>query len=438
MATFLLAKAKTYIEVTNVSYNGKTYQKAKATIEITPEGIAIWEVTMENNADTSGKGKGWTTVSLYLKIGRTEVINDHYNSGSYISFPEGNGTTNSGEFKLSDPNATDVPIELRVCCMQDAYKEGKWSDEGIYDSISETLSRPSYTNGTAPTLTIKDLGTKFSLSGTLGKAGTNNILKESVLYYTTNGEEPDARTDYTEKVDLGTDSGKDFYKEYPIPLGCEKVIAVVYCYFKYNTTHNYKGHLSADVKYYKKPSDPGTPVKIDYNKKRLTIKEPWIFSWGSSKPGNANSPIKGYRLRVLKNGKAIPIKNANGQILTKDNSSTPDDRYKYYYDRTVINQTTGYVSTSMTFYPAINDFKPKDTVEVVVQAYAKNGDGEFLTSGAVSSAVPEPLTVENAATVRIKADGTWKEGQVYIKAGGTWKEADTVYIKANDTWIEAI
>ena len=88
----------------------------------------------------------------------------------------------------------------------------------------------------------------------------------------------------------------------------------------------------------------------------------------------------------------------------------------------------------MTITISKQEIVPGDTVKISIEAYSKNGIGTKLLSGAVESA---QYLVQNAGIVRIKASGSWKEGQVYVKVSGAWKEADIVYAKVNGVWKES-
>jgi hypothetical protein len=190
--------------------------------------------------------------------------------------------------------------------------------------------------------------------------------------------------------------------------------------------------VSLAVKQYVAPSAPGAPV-ISYSKSRLTIKENWTFTWPAAVQANSSSPMKGYRIRLYKNGANIPIKDASGKVLSTIRSGSTDD---YIYD----TESTG---TSIIINPVLHNFKAGDTVQLGIYSYTRHGlnndRGQMFNGGGtgaaqVSSSV---TTVRNAGIVHVKPNGTWVEGQVYVKVNGAWAEADIVNTNVNGVWKES-
>lgn len=183
------------------------------------------------------------------------------------------------------------------------------------------------------------------------------------------------------------------------------------------------------ITYYAAPNNPGIPV-LSYTKSRLTLREPWTFSWNAAEPGNAHghNVVKGYRIRLYKNDKTIHIYDSSGTQLTKLSGIVADD---YVYD----SEST---TTRITIDPVKHGFKVGDTVELGIYAYSKNGIGGMLFSGNASDErVSEAATVQNAGVMHVKVSNAWKEGQVYIKVGNAWKEAETVSVKTSAGWKES-
>ena len=292
-----------------------------------------------------------------------------------------------------------------------------------------TLHYSTYTNGTDPSITITDRGDNTCLiSGVLGTEGTNNKLSSATLYYTTNGEEPNSSDPDTTKVSLTAKSGGSYSKSIAIPSSCSIIWAVVYCKFAYNQTNT--KHTSKSVKYYAAPGNPGIPTLTtgSFKNNRLTVKQNWTYSWTAAVGANTNSPIKGYRIRLWKNGTTTPIKDSSGNQLSEIRSGSTGD---YIYDR----EST---STSITIDPVINSFKAGDEVELSIFAYTRNGKEEQLFSGgAVTSVISEKTAVENAGIVKFKTAGSWVEGQVWVKANNAWYEAETVSTKVAGSWKES-
>lgn len=331
---------------------------------------------------------------------------------------------------------------LWICCdgdgtnttkTADAYYE-QYKDGGNRSSLKSTSANAAVnlsissnvtvaTNGSAPTISITDNGNNTAtISGKLGSNGTLNSLQSSTLYYTTNGSEPAGGTWYTTSVDLGSTSGGDYSHAINIPSGCNKIWAVVYCTFAYNTTNT--GHQSKSVTYYGIPGDPGTPV-ISYSKTRLTVKEPWTYTWNAASAGT-NMPIIGYRIRLYKNNSAVSLSAGSGNYIA------PNGSYNYL-DR----EST---STTVMIDPVAFGFTAGDTVYLGVYAYAKRGDGVqvFNQNGVgAGNKVSAVSTVQNAGIMRVKPSGAWKEGIVHVKVNGVWKEADLVQTKVSGAWKES-
>jgi hypothetical protein len=163
---------------------------------------------------------------------------------------------------------------------------------------------------------------------------------------------------------------------------------------------------------------------------RLTIKKLWKFHWGPATKRNDSSQLVGYRIRLYKNGKTIPIKNASGSQLSSLRPTTTDD---WIYDR---NST----STEITIDPVLHGFVPGDTVYLGVYAYSKDNNGKQLFNdggGGEYQLTSSSEPVLNAGVVQVKVGDGWTEGQVWVKTPDGWKEADTVSTKTADGWKES-
>lgn len=455
----------------------------------------------------------------------TNGTNNKLSSGKIYYTTNGKDpSTSSSSVTLSSTGTTlNVPSGASSSTVK-AFAYGTFAHNNDSSSVA-TKTVYYYTNGSSPTVSVKDNGNNtFTVSGKLGSNGWNNGLSSATLYYTTNGKAPDSGQSWTTSVSLtSTGSGGSYSKTYNIPSGCTKVYAIVYCSFARNTTNsgnaiaavkyytaigkpaisitdNYDNTFtisgtkasngtnntattsyawgystsygnsgtgaksltiatpgnatrtvyakataspswsgdsaktattSLDIKQYVAPSAPGTPV-IAYSKSRLTIKENWTFTWTAATKTNRSSPIKGYRIRLYK----------NGSLVTGITGSTSSDTIKKgsgsneYLDR----EST---SCTVTFDPTAFGFVPGDTVQLGIYSYTRNGSsntGAQLFNGGgdgsahVKSAVS---TVRNAGIVRVKPNGSWVEGQVYVKVDGSWREAETVSTKVSGNWKES-
>lgn len=305
---------------------------------------------------------------------------------------------------------------------------------------------------TAPSISIKDNGNNTAtISGTQSTAGTNNNFESSTLYYSFLGYPGDNKNSKIETVDMTTSKynynisipsniNSDsrlraiIQNKFKVFTGIENVGSTNEEFIYENKTLNTISHSAytsgIDVSYYAAPGSPGTPI-ISYTKSRLTIKEPWTFTWPAAKAANDDSPVLGYRIRLHKKDKTsgtkttIHIKDAAGNVLSKQNPSTSS--LDLYYDRAGD-------ATSIKIYPGA-DFKVGDKVQLSVFAYTQFGDKTWRFSEA--AAYSKEYEVQNAGVVHVKVAGQWKEGQVYVKVAGAWKEAETVNVKANGVWKES-
>lgn len=287
-----------------------------------------------------------------------------------------------------------------------------------------SLTYTSYTNVTAntPTITNNNDGT-FTITAAAGTAGTNNAVKSTTLYYRLGSS-----GDYTKASSLVVANKA---------LTCADSVKeqTIYAYSIVDGTYNdeQSDTVSSAIPNYKAPGNPGKPALTDnsFKNNRLTVKQNWTYSWTAAAKTNDSSPVAGYRIRLWKNGKTIPIKDLSGNTLSTVRAGTTSD---YIYDR------AGGSDTSMIINPVIHGYTPGDTVEVSIFAYALNGKNpadKLFSGGGMTSMISDPTTVQNAGVLNIKLPDGWHEGQVWVKADGTWHEAETVNVKVDGAWKES-
>lgn len=396
---------------------------AKATLAIKTSGDKVnYTVTMYTAVDGGHSKK--PGVALYLSIDGQVIFDDYWvyatTSASWNGFPTLNGSSRSGSITTKKENDSSIPVVLKVATTQ------RFNYADNYGSASDNITRTWYTNGTAPTLVVTDAkNNTATLAGSLGKDGTNNAIKSATLYYTTDGSDPSSSST-RKSFSLTAASGASYSKSVSVTKACT-VKAYIVCKFEHSTSNK---SASASVVYYANPSAPGVPV-ISYTKSRLTIKENWTYTWTAASAGNSNSPVKGYRVRVIKNGAAMTglVYSASGttNIISKGTNTNN------YIDCANTNCT-------VKFDPAALGFKPGDTVKLGIYSYTVNGLGAQLFNGGGQSddqVVSAVSTVQNAGVVHTKVNSTWKEGQVYVKVNNAWLEAETVSTKVNGTWYES-
>lgn len=274
------------------------------------------------------------------------------------------------------------------------------------------------TANTAYSPTITDNGNNtFTITAKAGTAGTNNKVNSTSLKYMRKGTD-DA---YVEHTSL-TLSNKAIAVANDISQ--QVVYARTYVTDKFGNTIQ-STSATCYVKHYVKPGLPGTPTLAASSKKngRLTVKQNWTYTWTAATQTNDSSPVKGYRIRIYKNGTAI----TGLTCSTSNNTIGKGNGTDEYVDR----EST---SCTITFNPNTLGFKAGDTVYVTVNAYTRNGQTTRLWSGGTDYT---PSTVQNAGIVHVKVSGRYKEGQVYVKVSGSWKEANSVHTKVNGAWKES-
>lgn len=285
-------------------------------------------------------------------------------------------------------------------------------------------------NGTKPSISIVDRGNNTCLiSGSLGKNGNNNPITSATLYYTTDGSDP-AAGGLRQYIELIATSGGVYSKSIPITNTCT-IRAMVECEFEYNTT---SASSSKAVKFYTAPNKPGVPI-LSYKKNRLTVKEPWTFTWEAATAKNIDSPVAGYYIMLLRKAKGdsefmyvTGLCDAGNNYISQIENAEPDDPY---YLRRESTSCTAIIEDPATF-----DFSPDDKVKLRITAYTWNNYSpkQTLQSDIVDSA---EYLIQNAGVMRVKVAGQWKEGQVWIKDNNVWHEAETVNIKTATGWKES-
>lgn len=297
----------------------------------------------------------------------------------------------------------------------------RYKDASVYrGNFSTHVAKKSYeisksttvaTEVTKGTCEIIDNGDNtFKLKGTKGGDGKNNTATGPTLKW---GYDKDYDYTFTHK------ENKPLSIKTP-----ENEERKVYAKSVTGATHGSDkvAYDELGIKQYVAPSKPKN-ISINYTRSRMTVKENWTLKWTGGTEVNGSSKVKGYRIRIFKNGKTIQFKNSKGEVLTSGSSSD------YYYDR----EDT---STTMNINTSTNGFAPGDKVKVSICTYTryKEGKGSALCSGAVES---DEYTVQNAGVANVKVSGAWKEGKIWVKVSGAWKEAEVAKAKVSGAWKES-
>jgi hypothetical protein len=454
-----LSTTKTY-EVTDY-YSSDVWLKSTLKVTVDSSGNGSWQMIM-------GCSHGYYSGSLVFSINGT-MIHDLYYNGGYkpiaesspytrsAGFPIYRGSTASGTFKVSE---TSFKIGLAVCVAQAAV---------TYDTDT---NRKRLTDGTATTIGTEGAGypewegyhttftrIKYGAVG-LGKTTITDNGNNSFTITAKKGDDG-TNTDGTKNTAGGptklkwgytTDRVNTYTNGQTIALTRQDASSTTRTVYAASTTTATYGEdkvalESLGVNQYYAPEQPGVPALTtdSYRNGRLTLKNNWTYRWiPATKRGC--SDVKGYRLRVKKNGIDISglVYNSSTNTLTLGSGT----------NATVDTEST---NNSISFNPGNLGFKAGDTVLLRISAYSKNGKGEQEwtvknTSTAETTSfklfsdpqVSEATTVQNAGVVQVKVGNDWKEGQVYVKANknGTiqWVEAETVYVRTSDTtqpWKES-
>lgn len=349
-----------------------------------------------------------------------------YYSDSFVI----NKTYNASTFALQDfwicNNGWDaVAITASTFYNEDRFASSWYSCQVAKTSFSvENTVATDVGNGT---ITITDHGNNsFSISGTKGADGTNNPSTGPTISwgYNTSYSNSGAVSRQTLNIDTPANATKTVYAK------C--ITGATYGTNKKTVT------TSTAVKQYVAPGNPGKP-NITISTSQPTLDERWAYSWTAAAAANSSSPIKGYRIRVYKNGSTITglAYDSTNKVISIGSNTNP------WVD-------TEETSTRVSFDPVELGFKVGDKVKISLFAYSRNANGSVswtigetsytLYSGNGSTQIySDELTVANssASGIYTNVNGTWKEGKVFVNVKGTWKEAESIHTNVGGTWKEA-
>lgn len=442
----------TYTKTLKDTYSGH-YQQGKLTVTVSAAGKVDWTITMTNDGgSTQGRA-----VTLFLKI-YDKLIYDSYttysssSTSSWLTFPTGHNTSKSGSFTLSKTSATELRIRFGICCMQSvtgkedntsAWSIGKWS--------SEVMTRKIWTLGDPPTVAITDNGNNtFTISGNVATNGTNTYEGSTAVFYTTNGNTPSTgddsgngyETNGTVKVQfLGMSTGTP-YTTGAIGISATRTVkALTKSAFTLRAdTSVWVGSkqtsvISKSITFYA-PTNPGTPTLDSSSLKnnKLTIKKNWKYTWTAATVGGGKMSIKGYRIRIYKNGSLVKgITRTSADSAKYDITLGRNDKGTNEY----LDISFG-TARSITFNPVTLGFAPNNTVQVGIFAWIVDGRGSTVWSGNGNSQVWSATSkVVRDGIVHIHNGSSWTEGQVYVHNGTTWVEADVVKVHDGSSWKES-
>lgn len=362
-----------------------------------------WDQTVRCNGETHTESVNPTTLNsewntLYTNAGSLPIV-------KYLVSKTFSVTG------LSALNSKDISIGGSIQCA----KSTNWSPG--YGTTDFNITIPAYAGSiTAGSVSISDNGNNTAkIEYTNSKAGTNNSIKSSTVYYTTDGSVPSS-SNKDGSFSAGTTSQGTGSSNINIPADTDGKITIKAILITDGTYNDPSSSVaSKDVNYYHKPSVRPTP-KISFNTKKPTLKSIFTISWDSgSQYGTASyNAIKGYRIRLAKGSDFMQL-----------------DSDEKYIERTSAG------SVSFNILDKGFDIEVGDEIHATLHIWSENGKGERLWYDQSSPAISNYVTIVNMGVVWLRLGNTWVEGQVWSRDGLTWDECTGLFIRDSSTWKES-
>lgn len=363
-----------------------------------------------------------TNYGMTATAGGKTIGIPYYNGSNARS---GDGTIQDASFSIASASSTSATVTISLC----NYKTDVSSPPYHYQNFSLTIKDIPQHHGTIGKGSISctdHYNNSFTITATAGKAQNNNTVKSSELwtaqYKYSNGSWiwGNSSPTLTQTITLGGLTNDP----------TRRVAAWIRTHPTYGSTYTDYDN-SYTIKQYREPIFPANfEFTLTKTRNRLTIKEPWVFSWTAANAKNTTSSVKGYRIRLYKNDVEIPIKNSSGQVISLTNSIYGGHPYD-----------TDSTSTSFTIYPDQQGFVAGDTVSILVHAYTRYGANNERTgeSNCLFSSYKKSINyeVQNAGIVQVRTSSGWHEGQVWVRTASGWHEAETVQVRAASGWHES-
>ena len=322
-------------------------------------------------------------------------------------------TTDSASYSITakvPAGNTTVSVKASVAC--------KYNRNATVTS-AQAITAKYYSVIGKPNVGITDnLDNTFTVTGTAATNGSNNNASTTYAWgYSTSYGNSGTGTKNLNIATPANDTRTVYAKATANPS------------WSYDTAKTATASLA--VKQYVAPTEPGTPVII-YNKSRLTIKEPWKFSWKDSTSINSNSPLKGYRFILSRcPAGSSTFTDLTGIICNTKDELNPISLGNNSDIQVLVENTRNFITLNN---PLDFGFMPGDKVQIRVSAFTRNGKNNIVQSAYIKS---EEYLVKNAGIANVNIDGSWQEGQVWVNIDGEWKEAETVNVNVNSEWKES-
>lgn len=355
-----------------------------------------------------------------LSSSYSEGTNNNFSSGKiYYTTNGSTPTTSSSSVTLSSSGTTiNVPTSSGSYTVK-AFAYGTFDHNADSSSVvSKTVYY--YTNGSVPpTPTITDNGNNtFTISGKNSKAGTNNPIKTSMLYYKI------GTADWKTKT-LSTTSEGSYSVTLDIPSGSTTptIRAQSECTFAWGSNADYKTRTSGEavekVKYYTAIGKPSVSI-IDNNDNTFTISgtnassgtnntASTSYAWGySTSYGNSGTGTKSLNIATPGNAtRTVYAKATASPSWSKDTDKTattslaikqyvaPSDpgvpSIKYTKSRLTLKE-----NWTINWAPATATNSSSPVVGYRIRVYRKSkGASEFSTIPIKSMTTGELLTTSS-------------------------------------------
>lgn len=203
----------------------------------------------------------------------------------------------------------------------------------------------------------------------------------------------------------------------------------------YNSGQGVVTTMSKDIKQYVVPSAP-KDLKLNYTRARLTLEEPWTFTWTPSEAINSSSPLSGYFIMLRR----LPKGSTEWEYIREINSSLTDDYISISHGSNS-NENSNYFArrdntscTAIIQNPAEFGIKPGDKIKLRLKPFTFNGAGGAVQADGLTFEESAEYRVYETGVVDIKVDGEWTTGKVWVKQDDKWQKAKEIMVNVDGEW----
>ena len=280
-----------------------------------------------------------------------------------------------------------------------------------FNDSNITISQP----GIPTNLTIIDYGdNRFMITCQKGYDGEKNTAIGTQIYYTTDGTDPIINGQLSSTV-------KQFSGERINVLNDTIIKAVARTEGAHASQQfsDWSPMVSQSIKFYKAPNI-GIPIISTVNKKKFTKKS--IARIESLVNVYKHTSLKSCTYNLYKYGSAQPLNTKPLEVSASQFPEKSDENDSH---------------AVLTYEVSLKDYnlKKDDLIYAKITCDVRDTANNNLVYDYPTS---EMYLIESSGVMRINADGSWHEGQVWVNVKGNWKEATDVFMNVNDTWKESI